>query len=312
MDIYLPIAGLSINCFFLVGLGGLVGLLSGLFGVGGGFLLTPLLIFAGIPPTVAAASDSNQIVAAAASGAYAYSRMGRVDYKMGFVLLVGGIAGGSLGVQIIKTLLASGGIDFLIHSVYVLMLGLIGSFMFVESLKAARRRAKSPAREEPAAESDSFLRHLASRLPWQVHFAKSRIRTSILFPLFLGTAIGILAAIMGVGGGFILVPAMIYILGMPTIVAVGTSLFQIALTCVNLTVQQAVRNQNVDLVLVILLFIGSTVGAQIGARLGKALHGEQVRILMAVIVLAVAAKMLADLVTAPANLISLVTGGGGH
>jgi uncharacterized membrane protein YfcA len=312
VDIYLPIAGLSLNCFFLVGLGGLVGLLSGLFGVGGGFLLTPLLIFAGIPPTVAAASDSNQIVAAASSGAYAYSRMGHVDFKMGFTLVLGGIAGGSIGVHLIKILSATGSIDFLIQSVYVIILGVVGVFMFFESLRALRRRAGRPREADSEGGKESALRRLAGRLPWQMHFEKSRVRTSVLFPLFLGTAIGILAAIMGVGGGFILVPAMIYILGLPTIVAVGTSLFQITLTCINLTLQQAMRNQNVDLILVILLFIGSTVGAQIGARLGKALRGEQTRILMAVIVLLVTAKMLLALLTAPANIISLVTGGGGH
>ncbi len=312
MDLYLPIAGLSMNCFFLVGLGGLVGLLSGLFGVGGGFLLTPLLIFAGIPPTVAAASDSNQIVAAAASGAYAYGRMGHVDFKMGFTLLLGGIAGGSIGVHLIKVLSAAGSIDFLIQSAYVIILGIIGALMFFESLQALRRRGGRPQEEDAVEREESVLRKLAGRLPWQVHFEKSRIRTSALFPLFLGTAIGILAAIMGVGGGFILVPAMIYILGMPTIVAVGTSLFQISLTCINLTLQQAIRNHNVDLILVVLLFIGSTVGAQIGARLGKALRGEQVRILMAVIVLLVTAKMLMALLLAPENVISLVTGGGGH
>ncbi len=312
MDIYLPIAGLSINCFFLVGLGGLVGLLSGLFGVGGGFLLTPLLIFAGIPPTVAAASGSNAFVAAAFSGAYAYSRMGYVDFKMGLALLLGGIAGGSIGVHIINILSATGRIDFLIQSVYVIILGIIGAFMFFESLSALRRRT-GPSREaDSGGGKESALRKLMGRLPWQMNFEKSRIRTSVLFPLFLGTVIGILAAIMGVGGGFILVPAMIYILGIPTIVAVGTSLFQIALTCINLTLQQAIRNHNVDLILVILLFIGSTVGAQIGARLGKALRGEQVRILMAVIVLLVTAKMLMALLMAPENIISLVTGGGRH
>lgn len=309
MEIYLPIAGISINFFFLVGLGGLVGLLSGLFGVGGGFLLTPLLIFAGIPPTVAAASDSNQIVAAAASGAYAYTRMGHVDFKMGLFLLLGGILGGSIGVHIIQILLAAGRIDFLIQSVYVVMLGTIGTFMFFESLRTLRRRESEG---DSSGKKASIFRAAAGRLPWQMNFKKSRIRTSAFFPLFLGTAIGILAAILGVGGGFILVPAMIYILGMPTIVAVGTSLFQIALTCINLTIQQAIRNQNIDLVLVILLFIGSTVGAQIGARLGKGLRGEQVRILMAIIVLLVAAKMLASLLIAPENVISLVTGGGAH
>lgn len=312
MDVYLPIAGLSINCFFLVGLGGLVGLLSGLFGVGGGFLLTPLLIFAGIPPTVAAASDSNQIVAAASSGAYAYSRMGYVDFKMGLTLLLGGIIGGSIGVHIIKILSAAGSIDFLIQSAYVITLGIIGAFMFVESLQALRRRPGSSREADSEGGGEPALRKLMGRLPWQMPFEKSRIRTSVLFPFFLGTVIGILAAIMGVGGGFILVPAMIYILGMPTIVAVGTSLFQIALTCINLTLQQAIRNHNVDLILVVLLFIGSTVGAQIGARLGRALRGEQIRILMAVIVLLVTAKMLMALLIAPENVISLVTGGGGH
>ncbi|MBP1720260.1 MAG: hypothetical protein H6Q43_3698, partial [Deltaproteobacteria bacterium] len=235
MDIYLPIAGLSINYFLLIGLGGLVGLLSGLFGVGGGFLLTPLLIFAGIPPTIAAASDSNQIVAAASSGAYAYSRMGYVDFKMGLTLLLGGILGGSIGVHIIKILSATGRIDFLIQSVYVLMLGIIGSFMFVESLRTLRRRKDSPCKTESPGGENSDLCQLMRRIPGQMNFEKSQIRTSVLFPLFLGTAVGILAAIMGVGGGFILVPTMIYILGIPTIVAVGTSLFQIALTCINLT-----------------------------------------------------------------------------
>jgi uncharacterized protein len=287
-------------------------LLSGLFGVGGGFLLTPLLIFAGIPPTVAAASDVNQIVAAAVSGAFAYGRMGYVDYKMGGVLLLGGVAGGTIGVQIIKVLLAAGRIDFLIHSVYVLILGSIGTFMFFESLRALRNpREVGDTGPDPEKEKSVF-RKLAGRLPGQVQFEKSGIRTSVLFPFLIGTAVGILAAIMGVGGGFIMVPAMIYILGMPTIVAVGTSLFQIALACINLTLQQAARNHNVDLILVILLFIGSTVGAQIGARLGKALRGEQLRILMALIVLLVAAKMLADLLIPPENPISLIRGGGPH
>jgi len=312
MDIYLPIAGLSMNFFLIVALGGLVGLLSGLFGVGGGFLLTPLLIFSGIPPTVAAASDSNQIVAAASSGAYAYSRMGYVDFKMGLALLVGGILGGSIGVHVVKILLASGRIDFLIHSVYIIFLGIIGVFMFCESLQALRNRTARPPGSDSLQKRGSIFAKWSDRLPWQMNFEKSRIRTSALFPLFLGVVIGILAAIMGVGGGFILVPAMIYILRMPTIVAVGTSLFQIAFTCINLTLQQAIRNQNVDMILVILLFIGSTVGAQIGARIGKALRGDQVRILMAVIVLLVAGKMLMDLLIPPENLISLVRGGSGH
>jgi len=312
MDIYLPIAHMSINVFFLIGLGGLVGFLSGLFGVGGGFLLTPLLIFAGIPPMVAAASDSNQIVAAASSGAYTHSRMGNVDFKMGIVLLLGGITGGSVGVQIIKMLAALGEVDFVIKIVYVVILGVIGSFMFIESLNALRGRKDVREYTAPSEPKESGLRKLAMKLPWQVNFEKSRLTTSVIFPFFLGTFVGILAAIMGVGGGFIMVPAMIYILGMPTIVAIGTDLFQIVLTCINVTIQQAIRNHTVDLILVVVLFFGSSVGAQVGARVGKRLRGEQLRILLAIIVLLVMIKMLYDLLVTPGNPISLAGGGGGH
>lgn len=313
MDIYLPIASMSINIFLLIGLGGLVGFLSGLFGVGGGFLLTPLLIFSGIPPTVAAASDSNQIVAAASSGAYAHSRMGNVDLKMGIIILIGGIVGGSIGVQIIKVLRVMGNVDFVIKLIYVIMLGTIGSFMFFESLSALKRtKAQGGEEAHPHEPRESAVRKMAAKLPLQMRFEKSRMTTSAIFPFVLGTLVGILAAIMGVGGGFIMVPAMIYILGMPTIVAIGTDLFQIVLTCINVTVQQAIRNHTVDLVLVILLFIGSTIGAQIGARVSKHLRGEQLRILLAVIVLIVMIKMLVDLLVTPDNLISLARGGGGH
>ena len=312
MDIYLPIANMSVNVFLLMGLGGLVGFFSGLFGVGGGFLLTPLLIFIGIPPTVAAASDSNQIVAAASSGAYAHSRMGNVDFRMGIILLLGGITGGSIGVQIIKVLAARGNVDFVIKLVYVFVLGTIGAFMFIESL-GALRRSKAITEEAFSLEpKESMIRKMTARLPLQVNFAKSRMTTSAVFPFILGASVGILAAIMGVGGGFIMVPAMIYILGMPTIVAIGTDLFQIVLTCINVTIQQAIRNHTVDLVLVILLFFGSTVGAQIGVRVGRRLRGEQLRILLGIIVLLVMGKMLIDLLVTPENLIGLARGGGGH
>jgi uncharacterized protein len=313
MDIYLPIASMSINIFLLIGLGGLVGFLSGLFGVGGGFLLTPLLIFAGIPPTVAAASDSNQIVAAASSGAYAHSRMGNVDLKMGTIILLGGILGGSIGVQIIKVLRVMGNVDFVIKLIYVIMLGTIGLFMFFESLNALKRsKAHGEEGTEPHEPKESVVRKMAAKLPLQMTFEKSRMTTSAIFPFVLGTGVGVLAAIMGVGGGFIMVPSMIYILGMPTIVAIGTDLFQIVLTCINVTVQQAIRNHTVDLVLVILLFMGSTIGAQVGARVSRKLKGEQLRILLAVIVLIVMIKMLIDLLVTPDNLISLARGGGGH
>ncbi len=312
MDIYLPIAGVNISLFLLIGLGGVVGFLSGLFGVGGGFLLTPLLIFSGIPPTVAAASDSNQIVAAASSGAYAHSRMGNVDFKMGVILLLGGITGGSLGVQIIKVLAAMGNVDFVIKLVYVLVLGTIGAFMFIESFGALRRSKVVAEVALPLEPKESVIRKISTRLPFQTNFGKSRMTTSAIFPFLLGAAVGILAAVMGVGGGFIMVPAMIYILGMPTIVAIGTDLFQIVLTCINVTIQQAIRNHTVDLVLVILLFFGSTVGAQVGARVGRRLRGEQLRILLAAIVLLVMVKMLVALLVAPDNLIDLAKGGGGH
>ena len=310
MNIYLPIAHMSVNILLVIGLGGLVGFLSGLFGVGGGFLLTPLLIFAGIPPMVAAASDSNQIVAGAASGAYAHSRMGNVDFKMGITLLLGGIVGGTLGVQIIKVLAAVGQVDFVIKLIYVVILGLIGGFMFIESFNALRRTRGVPESEIPVEPRESALLKLATRLPFQMTFEKSHMTTSAIFPFFLGASVGLLAAIMGVGGGFIMVPAMIYILGMPTIVAIGTDLFQIVLTCINVTIQQAIRNHTVDLVLVILLFFGSTIGAQIGARVGRRLRGEQLRILLAIIVLLVMIKMVYDLVVTPDNIIALTRGGG--
>jgi uncharacterized membrane protein YfcA len=312
MEIFLPIANMSVNIFLLVGLGGLVGFLSGLFGVGGGFLLTPLLIFIGIPPTVAAASDSNQIVAAASSGAYAHSRMGNVDFKMGIILLLGGITGGTIGVEIIKLLAAMGNVDFVIKLVYVLVLGTIGAFMFIESFGALRRSKDITGGAIALEPKESLIRKISTSLPLQLSFSKSRMTTSAVFPFILGAAVGILAAIMGVGGGFIMVPAMIYILGMPTIVAIGTDLFQIVLTCINVTIQQALRNHTVDLVLVILLFFGSTVGAQIGARVGRRLRGEQLRILLAIIVLVVMVKMLIGLLVSPENLIGLAKGAGGH
>ena len=312
MEIYLPIANMSVNVFLLVGLGGLVGFLSGLFGVGGGFLLTPLLIFIGIPPTVAAASDSNQIVAAASSGAYAHSRMGNVDFMMGVVLLLGGITGGSIGVEIIKVLAALGNVDFVIKVVYVVVLGTIGAFMFIESFGALRRSRDITGEAVPLEPKESVIRKITTRLPFQINFSKSRMTTSAIFPFILGMSVGILAAIMGVGGGFIMVPAMIYILGMPTIVAIGTDLFQIVLTCINVTIQQAFRNHTVDLVLVILLFFGSTIGAQVGARVSRHLRGEQLRILLAGIVLLVMVKMLIGFLVSPDNLIDLARGGGGH
>jgi uncharacterized membrane protein YfcA len=304
---YLPIAGNSVNILTIFGLGGFVGLLSGIFGVGGGFLMTPLLIMFGIPATVAAASDSNQIVGASTSGTLAHWRLGNVDVKMGLLLLIGGVVGGTLGVQIIKVLRAMGNADFLITVTYVLMLGGVGSYMFLESLQSMKKAKNGAAEASPKKES-GYARML-KRIPLQTTFEKSGVSMSMIIPLLLGVLVGILAAIMGVGGGFIMVPVMVYLLRMPMHVVVGTSLFQILFTCVNVTVMQAKTNHTVDFVLALLLLLGSTLGAQIGTKVGRKLHGDQLKILLASIVLIVCVKMLLGLLLPPDILIAVK---GGH
>jgi uncharacterized membrane protein YfcA len=278
-----------------------------MFGVGGGFLMTPLLIMIGIPPTVAAASDSNQIVAASASGMYAHYRLGNVDFKMGMYLLIGGILGGTGGVQIIKILKAMGNADFLIKITYVVMLGFVGVYMFQESLQALR--ATGIPKAIPAAVKDSLYVRLMRALPWQTRFDKSGIVLSPFVPLFLGGLMGMLAAIMGVGGGFIMVPIMVYLLRMPMHVVVGTSLFQVLFTCIDVTIMQAYSNRTVDFILALLLLIGSTFGAQVGARLSTRLKEDQLKIFLASLVLLVMVKMLLSLVLTPNILLSYH---GGH
>lgn len=302
--LYLPIAGNSVNVLLIFGMGGLVGVLSGIFGVGGGFLMTPLLIMAGIPPTVAAASDSNQIVGASTSGTLAHYRLGNVDFKMGILLLVGGVTGGTLGVEIIKILRQIGNADFLIKITYVLMLGFVGFYMFTESLQALRKSRAAAA----APKEESRYARLVNQLPWQTDFEKSGVRLSVLMPLILGTFVGILAAIMGVGGGFIMVPVMVYLLRMPMHVVVGTSLFQILFTCMDVTIMQAYRNHTVDFVLALILLLGSTLGAQFGAKVSKRLKGDQLKIFLACIVLLVMVKMLFDLLITP-NIMLAYKGG---
>ncbi len=308
LHLYLPIAGNSVNLLVILCLGGAVGLLSGIFGVGGGFLMTPLLIMFGIPPTVAAASDSNQIVGASTSGTLAHFRLGNVDFKMGILLLVGGVVGGTVGVQIIKVLRQLGNADFLINLTYVLMLGTIGSYMFVESLQSMRKVKKEFQPTTRRKKESAYARILKS-LPFQMEFPRSGIRLSALAPLVLGTLVGILAAIMGVGGGFVMVPVMVYMLRMPMHVVVGTSLFQILFTCMNVTIMQAWENHTVDFVLALLLLIGSSIGAQLGAKLGKKLRGDQLKILLASLVLIVMFKMLYELLARPEVLLAYV---GGH
>ena len=305
-SIFLPVAGNSVNVFLLLGLGGLVGFLSGMFGVGGGFLMTPLLIMIGIPPTVAAASDSNQIVAASASGTCAHARAGTVDFKMGLLLLTGGILGGTAGVWIIKLLRALGQADFLINVTYVVMLGGIGSYMFFESLQGLRRGGPTGGNGEVR---ESTYARLMRQLPWKVTFDRSNVSISVLMPLGLGVIVGALAAVMGVGGGFIMVPVMVYLLRMPMHVVVGTSLFQILVTCANVTVLQAAMNHTVDVVLAVLLLLGSVIGAQLGAKVSRRLNADQLKILMAIIVLAVMVEMLFGLLHAPASLVAYH---GGH
>lgn len=303
--LYLPIAGNSVNIVLIFAMGGFVGLLSGIFGVGGGFLMTPLLIMVGIPPTVAAASDSNQIVGASTSGTLAHYRLGNVDFKMGILLLIGGVLGGTLGVQLIKVLRHMGNADFLIQITYVIMLGFVGFYMFLESLQGLRE-TKAVTTET---QKESGYARLVKRLPWQMQFEKSGIQLSILMPLLLGTFVGVLAAIMGVGGGFIMVPVMVYLLRMPMHVVVGTSLFQILFTCVNVTIMQANTNHTVDFVLALILLIGSSLGAQFGAKISRRLKGDQLKIILASLVLLVMAKMLYGLLVKPSILLTYI---GGH
>lgn len=307
MDIYLPIAGVSVNILLLLGLGLIVGFLSGLFGVGGGFLLTPLLMMIGIPPTVAAASDANQIVAASTSGTFAHWRLGNVDFKMGIILVVGGIIGGTLGVQLIKVLRATGNADFAIKITYVIMLGVIGSYMFQESLRSLRPQAARWAKPRP--ESKSWFARFSEALPFAANFEKSGVKISIFLPLILGTMVGILSALMGVGGGFIMVPVMVYMLRMPMHVVVGTSLFQVLFTCINVTFMQSYYNHTVDLVIAIILLAGSTTGAQIGARISNRLKADHLKVILASIVLLVMVKMAVGLLLPPGTLLSY---GGGH
>jgi uncharacterized membrane protein YfcA len=305
MYLYLPVALTSINVMIPVGLGLAVGLLSGLFGVGGGFLMTPLLIMFGIPATVAAATDSNQIVAASTSGTYAHWRVGNVDFKMGWHLLIGGFVGGLIGVQGIKYLQAMGNADFVIKMTYVLMLGGVGTYMFIESIQSMRKKGA----EKPADAKDSAFTRFLKSLPLQTEYTKSGVTHSMLVPIIFGGFVGILAAVMGVGGGFLMVPVMVYILRMPMHVVVGTSLFQILFNCIEVTFLQATTNHSVDFILAVLLLLGSTVGAQVGAVFGRKLKGDQLKVVLASIVLAVTIKIVFDLTLTPSILLAAV---GGH
>lgn len=299
MQLYLPIAEVSVNAFLLLGIGGVVGMLSGLFGVGGGFLITPLLFFIGVPPPVAVATGANQVVASSVSAVLAHIRRRTVDFVMGTVLLLGGFAGSAVGIVAFNRLQAMGQIDLVVQLSYVLFLGVIGLLMFQESLRALLRARRSPGKIQRR-------QHLwVHKLPLKMKFRTSGLYISVIPPLMVGAAVGVLAAIMGVGGGFIMVPAMIYVLGMPTKVVVGTSLFQIIFVTGFTTLMHAVTNTSVDILLALILIIGGVIGAQIGTRLGARLKAEQLRILLALLVLAVCSKLVFDLVVMPDELYSI-------
>lgn len=300
MQVYLPIAEMSVDALLLLGIGFGVGWLSGLFGVGGGFLLTPILILIGIPSPVAVASGANQTLGASVSGLMAQWRRGNVDARMGAVLLAGGFIGSALGVQLFAILRKAGQVDLTVAIFYVVILGTVGMLMVRESVRAILRRRRTGASAAKAHEH-TWLHGL----PFKMRFRKSRLYISVVPPLLVGFGIGILSAVMGVGGGFMLVPAMIYLLGMPTSVVIGTSLFQVVFVSANVTLLQAVQVGSVDIVLTLLLLAGGVAGAQFGASMGTKLRGEETRALLGLLVLSVALGLLYDLVRTPENLFAI-------
>lgn len=292
------------NALLLVVLGGLVGFISGMFGIGGGFLMTPVLVFLGIPPVVAVASEANHVAASSVSSVIAYSKKRSVDFKMGAVLASGGAIGSFAGVEVFRWLRLIGQADLAVSVSYLLFLGVIGALMLAESVGAIlRRRSGQPPK--PRRDRRPALLYA---LPFKVRFPRSRLYISVIPPILLGVFVGVLSAVMGVGGGFILVPAMIYLLRMPAPVVVGTSLFQIVITTSLTSVLQAGRNQTVDIVLATLLLIGGVIGAQLGARASGRFRAEELRALLALLVLAVGLRMGADLFIKPEEAFILMTG----
>ncbi len=300
MSIYLPIAEMNINIFLIVFIGMLVGALSGLFGVGGGFLMTPLLIFLGIPPVVAVGSEAPHVLASSVSGVIAHWRKKNVDFKMGFFLLSGGIIGSTLGVNLFKLLKTYGQIDIVIQFLFLLFLGFIGISMAFESAKTTIKNYRTTSAIRTKLHQHSWVHGL----PFKLRFHRSKLYISAIPPILIGFFVGILSALMGVGGGFIMIPAMVYILGMSTNVVVGTSLFQIIFVTANSTFFQSYLNQNVDIVLSALMIIGGVIGAQIGVIIGSKLKAEYLRGILAILVLLVCAKILTDLILTPSNLFS--------
>ena len=298
MSIYLPIAEMNINIFLIVFIGMLVGALSGLFGVGGGFLMTPLLIFLGIPPVVAVGSEAPHVLASSVSGVIAHWRKKNVDFKMGFFLLSGGIVGSTLGVNLFKLLKTYGQIDIVIQFLFLIFLGFIGISMAFESAKTTIKNYRTTSAIRTKLHQHSWIHGL----PFKLRFHRSKLYISAIPPILIGFFVGVLSAMMGVGGGFIMIPAMVYILGMSTNVVVGTSLFQIIFVTANSTFFQSYLNQTVDIVLSSLMILGGVIGAQIGVRISSKLKAEYLRGILAILVLLVCAKILTDLVLTPSDI----------
>ncbi|TNB48652.1 sulfite exporter TauE/SafE family protein [Martelella lutilitoris] len=302
MSIYLPIAELSVNIFVILGMGAAVGFLSGMFGVGGGFLITPLLIFYHIPPVVAVATGASQVVASSVSGTLTHFRRGTLDMKLGTVLLTGGLVGATIGVWLFSLLRDLGQLDLVISILYVVLLSSIGTLMLVESIRAIRRSAS----QKPVSFRKPGQHNWIHRLPFKMRFKKSKLYLSVIPVFLLGGSIGVLTSSLGIGGGFIMVPAMIYLLRIPTNIVVGTSLFQIIFVSAYTTVVQAVTNYAVDIVLATILMLSSVIGAQYGVRVGQKLKGEQLRALLALLILAVGVRLAIGLVATPTDLFSVV------
>ena len=301
LQVYLPIAEMSVNLLVMLGLGAAVGFLSGMFGVGGGFLLTPFLIFSGISAPIAVATGANQIVATSVSGALAQWRRNNIDFRMGTVLIAGGVAGAFIGVLLLKVLREAGQAGLIISLTYVALLGTIGTLMLAESIRAIRRAraGRPPSGRRPG------QHNWVHGLPLKMRFPRSRLYISAIPPLVIGWVVGLLTAFLGVGGGFIMVPAMIYLLRMPTNIVIGTSTFQIIFVTAVVTILHASLNHSLDVVLALTLAAGGVMGGQFGVRAGQKLRGEQLRALLALLVLAVAARLLFDLVLKPEDLYTI-------
>ena len=298
MSIYLPIAEMNVNIFLIVFIGMAIGALSGLFGVGGGFLMTPLLIFLGIPPVVAVGSEAPHVLASSVSGVIAHWRKKNVDFKMGFFLLSGGVVGSTVGVNLFKLLKTYGQIDIVIQFLFIIFLGFIGLSMAFESAKTTIKNYRTTSAIRTKLHQHSWIHGL----PFKLRFHRSKLYISAIPPILIGFFVGVLSAMMGVGGGFIMIPAMVYILGMSTNVVVGTSLFQIIFVTANSTFFQSYLNQTVDIVLSALMILGGVIGAQIGVRIGSQLKAEYLRGILAILVLLVCAKILTDLILTPVDL----------